>query len=105
MIELEGNYFSPQYEIWLDDVPIETTFIDEKRIQGVIPSVATFMKENEPWPSSYPIQVHINLVQPETGFCVASGLIFTYSPVLLESKRSENSDLALQFGRVPIEED
>ena len=36
LIELEGNYFSPQYEIWFDDVPIQTTFIDEKRIQNKI---------------------------------------------------------------------
>ena len=82
-IELIGDHYSIHYQIWFDDCPVETKFVTAKRLHGTIPNVAHFTGANE-WPAQYPINVHINLVLPGSGFCVASGLIFTYTPVYIE---------------------
>lgn len=110
-IEIIGDHYTVNYQIWFDDCPVETKFVSEQRLQGsrgklclvylrrlsfsdvnfspkakgTIPNVAQFTMSNE-WPSAFPINVHINLVSPGTGLCVASGLIFTYTPVYIEGR-------------------
>ena len=98
-IEIIGDHYTVNYQIWFDDCPVETKFVTEQRLQGKIPNVAQFTMSND-WPSTFPINVHINLVSPGTGLCVASGLIFTYTPVYIEGRliaRSFSTDFIFIF--------
>ena len=95
IIELVGQNFTNEFEIWFDSVPLATTFVNSRRLRGLIPSLNA-VKPNWRVPLDT-VSVHVNLVLKRNALCVATGMLFKFTPVELTeecafSYEAENSN-------------
>ncbi|KAL7304054.1 hypothetical protein TKK_0003518 [Trichogramma kaykai] len=77
MLELTGDNFTPNLQVWFGDVEAETMYRCQESMLCVVPDISQFRGE---WLWIHqPTQVPVSLVRND-GIIYATGLTFTYTP-------------------------
>ncbi|XP_015184807.1 PREDICTED: suppressor of hairless protein [Polistes dominula] len=77
MLELTGDNFTPNLQVWFGDVEAETMYRCQESMLCVVPDISLFRGE---WLwVRQPTQVPVSLVRND-GIIYATGLTFTYTP-------------------------
>ncbi|KAL1124475.1 hypothetical protein AAG570_001101 [Ranatra chinensis] len=77
MLELSGENFTPNLQVWFGDVEAETMYRCQESMLCVVPDISSFRGE---WLwVRQPTQVPVSLVRND-GIIYATGLTFTYTP-------------------------
>jgi len=77
MLELSGENFTPNLQVWFGDVEAETMYRCQESMLCVVPEISQFRGEWQ-WVRQ-PTQVPVSLVRND-GIIYATGLTFTYTP-------------------------
>jgi len=77
MLEVTGEFFTPNLNVWFGDVEAETMHRCQESLLAVVPDISQF-RHGWKWVRQ-PIQVPVNLVRDD-GIIYATGKSFTYTP-------------------------